>query len=346
MRSFLNALGNAIGLGPIDGLTLATPAFLLLLPVIALLLWRQYRTKIRPAVIFPATGRLKGVKPGWRAKFSRFMLPVRLFGLILIIIALCRPQGVIGETEILTEGVDIILALDVSTSMLAEDFRPKNRMQVAHEAVKAFIDTRENDRIGLIVFSGEAYTQCPLTLDYEVLKKLVDQAEPGVIADGTAIGSGLALAVNRLRESTSESKLIILLTDGRNNMGEIEPETAAEMAKALGIKIYTVGTGKHGPAPYPVQDPVFGRRYVTIDDDLDDEMLTKLSSITGGKYYRADDAEKALEIYREISELEKSKVETKMYFTYDELFHIPLMAGLFLLGLEGLLNATILRRLP
>lgn len=346
MRPLTAYMLRIAGAGPMDGARFASPLMLLLIPVLLWLWWRSYNRKLRPAVVFSTISGLTDNNAGFRVSMLKVAEALRVFGLLLLILALSRPQGIIGETELITEGVDIMICLDISSSMLAEDFQPKNRMDVAQQATKAFIDSRPNDRIGLVAFAGEAYTKCPLTLDHDLLKELVDQARPGLVADGTAIGNGLALSLNRLRDSEASTRLIVLVTDGRNNTGEIEPETAAYMAKSMDIPIYSIGTGGYGPAPFPVDDPIFGRRYTTIDDDLNDEFLTELSAMTGGSYFRADDTERTYEVYQELSELITSEIETRMYFHFDELFHIPLIAGLVLLGVHGFLGATLLRRLP
>lgn len=346
MSRIYSAFGNIFGFGPLDSIHFADPHFLIIIPLLLIFAYYYYLKRQYPSLLISNLDGLEQLPISFREYFGYFAEFLKVSALILMIIALSRPQGLLGEAEVLTEGTDIMLVLDVSTSMLAEDFRPKNRLIVAKDAIKSFIESRENDRIGLVIFSGESFTQCPLTLDYGLLLDLVDNASAGMIKDGTAIGMGLATAINRLRESPAKSKTIILLTDGRNNMGEIDPETASGIAKALGIKVYTIGAGKRGPAPYPIDDPIFGKRYVTIEEDLDENMLERMAQETGGRYYRADDEKKAREIYKEISDLEKSKVETKMYYSREEMFHIPLLGGLFLLALGALSNMTIGRSLP
>ena len=268
----------------------------------------------------------------------------------MLVIALARPQSGKAHSKVTTEGIDIILALDVSSSMLAEDFNlnkeRRNRLYVAKEVVKDFIKWRENDRIGMVVFAGQAYTQCPLTLDYDVLLQFLEKVEIGMVEDGTAIGSAIGVCVNRLRTSKAESKVVILLTDGRNNSGEIDPLTAAELSKTYGMKIYTVGAGTKGLAPYPTKN-LFGlKTYRSIQIDIDDEGLTEIAKITGGRYFRATDTESLKEIYGQIDSLEKTKMEEAIYTEYDELFHYLVIPALGILLLEVVLANTRFRRIP
>jgi len=229
--------------------------------------------------------------------------------------------------------------------MLAEDFQPKNRIIAAKEVAKEFISGRKSDRIGLVVFAGESYTQCPLTLDYELLKEFMDRVDVGAIEDGTAIGMAIANGLNRLRDSQAESKVIILLTDGQNNRGEIDPLTAAQAATPLKVKIYTIGVGTEGTAPYPVQTP-YGIRYQQIPVKIDEDLLKKVADITGGKYFRALDENKLRDIYKIIDEMETSEIEVKEYRSYSELFLPWAIAALVLLMLEVVLVSTRLRKVP
>jgi Ca-activated chloride channel family protein len=245
----------------------------------------------------------------------------------------------------LTEGVDIVLTLDISGSMLAEDIKP-NRVEAAKQVAADFVKGRSNDRIGLVIFSGEAYTQCPLTLDYGVVLGFLDTLRVGMIEDGTALGNGLATAVNRLRDSKARSKVAILLTDGRNNRGEIDPISAAQAAQAFGVKVYAIGAGAHGTALYPVEDPLFGKRYVPMEVDVDDQTLTRMASLTGGKYFRATDRDSLERTYREIDRMEKTKIEVKEYTRYSELFHYLAGIGLLLILAEIVPANTWLRKLP
>jgi len=239
-----------------------------------------------------------------------------------------------------------MLALDVSGSMKAEDFKPHNRLYVAKEEIKKFVEKRISDRIGLVVFSQSSFTQCPLTLDYGILLNFLDQVKFGMIKDGTAIGMALANCVNRLRESPSKSKVIILLTDGVNNAGQIDPLTAATIAKTMNVKIYTIGAGKPGNAMYPIDDPIFGKRYVYLPNEIDEETLKEIARKTGGKYFRARSEEELEEIYTEIDRLEKTEIKVNEYVQYRELFSIFVILGLGFLVLEMFLSQTVFRKIP
>ena len=275
------------------------------------------------------------------------LLPVlRAFVFLLLVAALARPVTVATDREYQTRGVDIIIALDISGSMLAEDFQPENRVFVAKQEAVKFIKGRENDRIGLVVFSKKAFTQCPLTLDYRILIELLNEIRVGMIADGTAIGMGISTAVNRLRDSDAKSKVIILITDGENNSGNIDPVTAAELAKSFGIKVYTIGVGKGGMVPFPVDDPLFGKRYVQANVEIDETTLKRIADITGGLFFRARDPAALSEIYDKINKLEKSEVKVKEYRSYNELFAIFLIPALILLFLDIFLRRTVLLKVP
>jgi Ca-activated chloride channel family protein len=239
-----------------------------------------------------------------------------------------------------------MLVLDTSSSMQAEDFKPRNRLHVAKAVVKDFISKRTNDRIGLVVFSAQAISQCPLTLDYDVLRDLVDRVDFGILEDGTAIGVALATACNRIKDSASKGRVVVLLTDGRNNMGMISPLTAAKVAKSLGVKVYTVGVGTTGVAPVPVRDPLFGRRTVPMEVQLDEETLKQIAETTEGEYFRATDAEELKQIYDRIDELEKTKIETKTYTSYTDKFSLFIIPALVLLVLELWLGDGLIRRFP
>jgi len=245
-----------------------------------------------------------------------------------------------------SEGIDIVLTIDISGSMLAEDFKPDNRLAVAKHVVSDFIAGRQVDRIGLVAFSAKAFTQCPLTLDYGVLRSFVERLEVGMIQDGTAIGTAIATSVNRLRQAEGESRIIILLTDGINNTGNVDPLTAAKLAKALDIKIYTIGAGKRGTALMPVNDPVFGKRYVRTNVEIDEATLIKIAEETGGQYFRATDAESLRAIYDQISTMEKTEVKTQEYVEYSEQFPTVLTIGIILLLVHTVLAHTVWRRLP
>lgn len=310
----------------------ANPVFLLLLiPVAVAILWDARRrwsrahSTIGDGGFFP----VRGIRARL-AEVFRWSYPLAA---ILLVVALARPQSGAAKVEITSEGIDIVLALDVSGSMRAEDFKPANRLEVAKRVADTFVEGRQGDRIGLVVFAGGAYTQCPITLDYGMVRSLLAEVDFGRIPDGTAIGLAVATAVNRLRDTRGESRVVILLTDGQNNAGEVDPITAAEAARALGVRVYTIGAGTDGPARIPVDDPVFGRRYQTIEASLDEETLGKIAEITGGRYWRATSAEALESIYAEIDQMERSEAETVEYVQYTENGPwIALAAALLLAG--------------
>jgi Ca-activated chloride channel family protein len=275
------------------------------------------------------------------------LLPLlRILAVIVLFIAFARPRSGTQYQEVTPEGIDIMLALDCSSSMQAEDFKPNNRLYVAKEEIKKFIGRRVNDRIGLVVFARYSFTQCPLTTDYSVLLNFVDQVDFGMVEDGTAIGMAIANGVNRLRESESKSKIMILLTDGDNNAGEIDPLTAANLAQALGIKIYTIGAGRPGNAMYPYMDPIWGKRYVYQPTRIDEESLKEIARRTGGTYYRARSGEELDQIYGQIDQMERTKVEVAEHIQYRELFPYFIYGSLLLLVVEVVLGGTVLRKLP
>jgi Ca-activated chloride channel family protein len=264
--------------------------------------------------------------------------------MVLLIIALARPQSTSNHRDISVEGIDIVLAMDISGSMLAQDFTP-NRIEAAKEVGIDFINGRPNDRIGLVVFSGESFTQCPLTTDHAVLTNLYKELQSGMIEDGTALGDGLATAVNRLKESKAISKVIILLTDGVNNMGSVDPVSAAEIAKLYGVRVYTIGVGTHGYAPIPVQTP-FGTQLQNMEVQIDEPLLERIASMTGAKYFRAVNKDALGNIYKEIDRMEKSKVDVTEFRKKSEEFMPWALAGLILLITELLLRYSVFRRLP
>jgi Ca-activated chloride channel family protein len=319
---------------------------LLLIPLIATYHWRRSRV-MSGRVKFSTLKYMKNIPITWRLQVRKYFYFFRLLILALIIIGMARPQSGTRKQEITTEGIDIMLVMDVSSSMLAEDFKPKNRIEAAKSVAVEFIEGRTNDRIGLVIFAGESFTQCPLTLDYGVLNTLIDQMEVAPEDwDGTAIGNGIATSVARLKDSKAKSKVIILLTDGRNNAGEINPITAAQVAQTFDIRVYTIGAGTRGSALYPINDPIFGKRYVSMPVEIDEDLLRKIAGQTGGKYFRATDTEKLRQIYGEINEMEKTKIQVKEFTKYDELFVNYASAGFLLLLLEILLLNTWLRKLP
>ena len=274
-------------------------------------------------------------------------LPIvlRMVAVALFIVALARPVNITEEHETTTDGIDIVMAMDISGSMLARDFTPDRLTSAKHLAAE-FVANRRGDRIAVVAFAGEAFTQAPLTSDQAVVETMLSRLRSGVVEDGTAIGNGLATAVNRLRESGAKSKVVILLTDGVNNRGQISPLMAAEIARDMGIKVYTIGVGTRGRAPYPAVDMFGNKTTVMADVEIDEELLKEISSMTGGKYYRAVNDEALREIYAEINELETSKVQVTNYQTYEELFLMWVVLGLLCLGLEFLFDKVVLNRLP
>ena len=314
---------------------------------IGLLVYYFKVKKAKAATIrYSDVGLVRRVKPSFRLK-ERHIVPIlRAVAIIFLALALARPQAGRKGQEISSEGVDIILVLDISGSMRAEDFKPQNRLYVAKQVIKDFIKGRHSDRMGLVVFSRQSFTQCPLTLDYGVLLNFLDKVDFGMTEDGTAIGLSIANAVNRLKESDAKSKVIILLSDGRNNAGEIDPLTAAQVAKTMNVKIYTIGAGKPGNAPYPIDDPIFGRRYVYIENEIDEPTLKQIAQITGGEYFRAKDEKALAQIYEQISEMEKTKIKVKEYLQYNELFSRFAVVGLFFLVIEIILANTRYRKIP
>jgi Ca-activated chloride channel family protein len=328
-------------------LTFANPGFLyLLLLLIPLTVWYVFRhNSQKPSIRVSETQRLRQMgNVSWRVKFRHSLFIIRAIALSLIIIVMARPQSSNRLTNVTSEGIDIMLALDISSSMLSRDFNP-NRLEAAKDVASEFIAGRPNDRIGLVVFSSESFTQCPLTTDHLKLINLFKDVKSGMIDDGTAIGLGLATAVSRLKESDSKSKVIILLTDGENNAGSIAPLTAAEIAKTFGVRVYTIGVGTIGMAPMPVQTP-FGIQYQNIKVEIDEGLLRNIAEMTGGKYFRATDNKKLREIYHEIDRLEKSKVEINEYNKkQDQYFWFAIAAAIFL-ALELFLRFTVLRTVP
>jgi len=315
---------------------------LLLLPVIVWYILKENESK--PSLQFSS---LKGFQKGRksiRLYLRHILFILRLLAIALIIVVLARPQSTKHWRNVTTEGIDIIIALDISSSMLARDFQP-DRLDASKDVAIEFISGRPNDRIGLVVFSGESFTQCPITSDHAVLINMFRDIKSGMIEDGTAIGNGLATSVSRLKDSKAISKVIILLTDGVNNKGEIAPITAAEIAKTFGIRVYTVGVGTLGMAPYPVNTPM-GIQYRNMEVKIDEEVLQQVAEVTNGKYFRATNNRTLKEIYGQIDQLEKSKIDVKEISKREEEYLIfALFALIFLLG-EGLLRTTVFRSLP
>jgi len=325
------------------------PYFLLLLFAVPIMVYwhlKVEKTK-KGALRYSLLPLTAGIDGSYRIMFRNTVPFLRIAAAALLVLALARPQSGVNSEEVSTLGVDIMLLVDVSTSMRAEDFKPENRLGVSKKVVEKFINGRKSDRIGLVAFAGNAFTLCPLTLDYDlVINSLKSANFAAPEEDGTAIGNAIATAVNRLRDSKAKSKLVILSTDGANNRGEIDPATAAKAAAALKIKIYTIGVGKEGMVPYPVDHPIFGRIYQQIQSDLDEGALQNIATETGGKFFRAKDPKALDEIYQQIDKLEKTEVKAQIYTTYSELFfYFVVLAALFLMA-EIVLSNTLFRRIP
>ncbi len=329
----------------VGGWTLASPIWLLLLLLLPYL-WLRARRRRRPALVLPSLAAMGPLPRTWRERFRRAPELLRVGIAVLAVLALARPQQLAAGRPLTTSGIDIVLALDASGSMKAEDFQPRNRLEVAKAAAAEFVDARPDDRIGLVTFAGQAVTQVPLTLDHEALTASIDRVAVGSLADGTAIGTSLATSVNRLRESDARSKVVILLTDGVNNAGEVDPMTAAETARALGVRVYTIGVGTTGEAPYLLDDPRFGPRYVRVVVRIDEELLRAISERTGGRYFRATDPEALREVYAAIDRLERSELTGRRPVVRIDRYAWLLLPALGLLIAEGALRGTILRRLP
>lgn len=325
----------------------ARPGLLYLLLVnIPVIVWYVFKHKQSSSSIkISSIAAVESNRAMFKEILGHGLFATRLIAIAFLIVALARPQASDKWENIDTMGIDIMLSIDISGSMLARDFKP-DRLEAAKNVATEFIAGRRNDRIGLIVFSGESFTQCPLTTDHAVLINLFKEVKSGIIEDGTAIGVGLANAVKRLKDSEAISKVIILLTDGVNNSGAIDPLTAAELAKTFGIRVYTVGVGSMGTAPYPAID-FWGRTvYQDMPVEIDEETLQKIADLTGGKYYRAINNDKLREIYAEIDLLERSKINVKEYSRKEERFMIWVWWGLLLLLAEVVLRKTVLRSIP
>ena len=318
--------------------------FLLLL-LIPYIVWYIMKRRNNEATLQISDARVYAHTP---KSYKNYLLHVpfmlRIIALALIIVVLARPQTTNSWQNSEIEGIDIMMAIDVSTSMLAEDLKP-NRLEAAKDVAAEFINGRPNDNIGITLFAGESFTQCPLTVDHAVLLNLFQGIKCGIIEDGTAVGMGIANAVTRLKDSKAKSKVIILLTDGTNNKGDISPLTAAEIAKSFGIRVYTIGVGSLGEAPYPVQTP-FGMQLQRMPVEIDEDILTQIADMTGGKYFRATDNKKLEQIYQEIDQLEKSKVEVKHFSRKNEQYFYFALIGALLLIVEALGRYTLLRKIP
>lgn len=329
-----------------EGLTFKNPElFYLLLVIIPMAAWYIFRQKKNTASIQVSSTASVFKAPKTIRHYLRHLIFVcQVIAIAFFVVVLARPQSSSNWENVTTEGIDIIISLDISSSMLARDFSP-DRLEAAKNVAMEFISGREYDRMGLVVFAGEAFTQCPLTTDRAVLLNLFKDIQSGLIEDGTAIGNGLATAVTRLKDSEAVSRVVILLTDGENNRGEVAPMTAAEIAKTFGIRVYTVGVGTVGTAPYPVQTP-FGIELRDMEVKIDEDLLTQIANITGGQYFRATSNKKLEEIYKEIDKLEKSKIDVQQYSRKSEEFlPFALLGALFLIA-ALFLRTTIFRSIP
>jgi Ca-activated chloride channel homolog len=326
-----------------DNIVFANKEYLWLLtvivPIIAWYIWRQANSF--GSLELSSLKAFDNTSNAWRYRFRHFLFALRMLALAALIIAFARPQSTDRWEERDVEGVDIVLALDISGSMQAEDFKP-NRIEAAKSIGMEFIASRPEDRFGLVIYAGESFTQCPLTLDHAILMNLFSQVTDGMIEDGTAIGSGIATSVNRLKNSDAESKIIILLTDGVNNRGVVAPKAAAEIAQSYGIRIYGIGIGTIGKAPFPFRTPR-GIQYQMVDVEIDEELLKDIADMTGGKYFRATDEDGLRQIYREIDEMEKTKLEVTMFSKPKEEFFWLLVIAASLLFIDKLLGLTIFR---
>ncbi len=323
------------------------PWVLLLIPVAWAASWAARRFAGRRASVQISSTRLTLDLPrGRRARLRWLPFALRLLAVTAAVVALARPVTANRRQVVQGEGIDIAIVLDISGSMRALDFQPDDRLAVAKRVIHRFIDGRHDDRIALVVFAAKAFTQCPLTLDYGVLHRFLDEVKVGLIDDGTAIGLGIATGVKRLARSKARSKVLILLTDGVNNVPTVDPVTAADAARSLGVRIYAIGVGREGTAPYPVDHPVLGRRYTQIETHIDEKLLERIAEETQGQYFRAQSSDALARIFEMIDQLEKTKVETTIYTEYRQLAGFFLLPALLLLIADILLSATLLRVLP
>lgn len=325
----------------------ANPGFFYLFIIVGLLVvWYVFRGKKQTATVSVSGLETLSAKPGGvRVSLRHLQFVFRMLAFSFLILALARPQSTNRWESVTTEGIDIVLAMDISGSMQAMDFKP-NRLDAAKEVGMEFVNSRPDDRFGLVVFSGESFTQCPLTTDQAVVTNFMNELDFGMVEDGTAIGMGLATAVNRLKDSNTESKVIILLTDGVNNQGEIGPVTAAELAQSYGIRVYTIGVGSKGNAPFPMKD-MFGRTVVqNIPVEIDEEVLKDIAVMTYGRYFRATDNAKLKEIYDEIDTLEKTQMDVKQFSKRKDEYFPLVLISLILIGLEVISRYTIFRMIP
>jgi len=331
-----------------NDITFANKELLWLLLVIPVIIaWYVWKNKSYNAELKVSSLKgFDGIKKSLKQYFRHSLIVLRLFSVALLIIVLARPQSRSSWKDVKTEGIDIVMALDISGSMLAKDFKP-NRLEAAKEVAQEFIDSRPNDRIGLVIFSGESFTQCPLTTDHAVIKNLFSGIRTGMVKDGTAIGNGLATAVSRVKDSNAKSKVVILLTDGVNNQGSVAPLTASEIAKAFGVRVYTIGVGTIGKALAPVSVyPDGSYQYGYVDVDIDEKTLGEIAVMTGGEYFRATDNTKLKDVYKEIDRLEKTIFEEKNFTNKAEHFLPFAIAAALLLLLEFLLKNIVFKSIP
>jgi Ca-activated chloride channel family protein len=328
-----------------NGIKFADPIFLYLLLLIPVMIvfYIIKQQNVTAAVRMPGLEPFSGTGTTFRHYLRHILFAMRTLAIALLIIVVARPQKTSSFQDVSTEGIDIVLTQDISGSMLARDFKP-DRLEAAKNIATEFISGRPYDRIGLVVFSGESFTQCPLTTDHAVLINLLREIQSGMIEDGTAIGMGLATAVNRIKDSKAKSKVIILLTDGVNNRGEIAPATAAGIAKTFGIRVYTIGVGTQGTAPYPVQTP-YGIQYQDMPVEIDEDILQEIAKNTGGKYFRATDNDKLTQVYKEIDKLEKSKIDVRQFSKKEERYLIPALIAFCMLIFEITARNTIFKNL-
>ncbi len=319
---------------------------LLAVPVLAAFWWRWRRPALRPSLRH-SRAELFGPVPGsWRVRLRRVTPWLSLIAALLVVVALAQPRRTFHSQRVEGEGIDIMIALDISGSMKALDFAPQDRLGAAKAVIRDFVAGRPHDRLGLVVFAARAFTQCPLTLDQTILTGFLEEIEVGLIPDGTAIGLGLATAVGRLRHSEAKSKTIILLTDGVNNVATLEPETAAQLARTLGVRVYAVAIGREGVAPYPVDDPIFGRRMQQIETRIDEKLLSEIARTTGGEMFRATDPEALARIFATIDQLETTRYETRVSTYHREMMAWFAAPALLLLLLSHAVDSLWLRRLP
>lgn len=329
--------------------TFANKWILWLIPVViafAVAWWYWRRQKQYPALTFSATGAFSGFQNPFKGIIKKYAPLLRLLSLVFLLIAIARPQTSYDESKVTTEGIDIVLAMDLSASMLAHDFKP-NRIEAAKQTALEFIDGRPADRIGLVIFAGESFTQCPVTIDHAIVKNQLHAIRNGLLEDGTAIGMGLATALQRLKDSESKTKVVILMTDGVNNRGIVDPATAADIAAQMGVRVYTIGIGTNGQAYTPVaMDPMGNLIYDYAEVEIDEALLREVSKKTGGQYFRATDNKKLKEIFDQIDKLEKTKINVSALSHRSEKFYVFALIAAMLLLIEWCLRYTLLKSIP